>query len=179
MLNCWPLGQKYEMYHLFISGYRLVNVPHGKPYHVYTIEILNSNNGARYLIEKRYSEFSSLHRMLKKECDPAPFPPKRVRNSNPKVLEHRRAALEIYMQKMLRYSNTKHHVLNFLGMSGQSPDLYQKGMHQLCKNDLNFRSDFPTHPVLTFLCDPYIHADKSSSLPDIVTNGVLLGIYKS
>lgn len=35
------------------------------------------------------------------------------------------------------------------------------------------------HPVLTFHCDPYIQADSTSSLPDVVTNGVLLGIYKS
>lgn len=34
-------------------------------------------------------------------------------------------------------------------------------------------------PVLTFHCDPYIYSNKSSSLPDIVTNGVLLGVYKS
>lgn len=35
------------------------------------------------------------------------------------------------------------------------------------------------HPVLTFHCDPYVQADSTSSLPDVVTNGVLLGIYKS
>ena len=35
------------------------------------------------------------------------------------------------------------------------------------------------HPVLTFHCDPYVPANSISSLSDIVTNGVLLGIYKS
>jgi len=34
------------------------------------------------------------------------------------------------------------------------------------------------HPVLTFHCDPYVPADSTSSLSDVVTNGVLLGIYK-
>ena len=55
---------------------------------------------------------------LKKERDTAPFPPKRVRNSNPKVLEQRRSALEQYMQKMLKLSSTKQQVLNFLGIDG-------------------------------------------------------------
>lgn len=53
-----------EMYQVFISGYRLANVSHGKPYYVYTVEMLDSNNGARYLIEKRYSEFNTLHRVV-------------------------------------------------------------------------------------------------------------------
>lgn len=53
-----------EMHQVFISGYRLVSISHGKPYYVYTVEMVDSNNGARYLIEKRYSEFNNLHRMV-------------------------------------------------------------------------------------------------------------------
>ena len=34
-------------------------------------------------------------------------------------------------------------------------------------------------PVFHFHCDPYIQADTTSTLPDIVTNGVLLGVYES
>ena len=34
-------------------------------------------------------------------------------------------------------------------------------------------------PVFHFHCDPYITADTSSTLPDIVTDGVLLGVYDS
>jgi len=57
---------------------------------------------------------------LKKDnSDIAPFPPKRVRNSQPKVLEQRRAALELYIQKMLRLLATKQQVLNFLGIENE------------------------------------------------------------
>lgn len=67
---------------------------------------------------------------LKKDCQTVPFPPKRVRNSNPKVLEQRRAALEFYMQKMLRLSNTKQQVLNFLGIEGETSEDYHKGLEK-------------------------------------------------
>lgn len=52
------------MYEAFISGYRLADVSHGKPYYVYCIEILESKSGTRYFIERRYSEFSALHRKV-------------------------------------------------------------------------------------------------------------------
>lgn len=35
------------------------------------------------------------------------------------------------------------------------------------------------YPVLTFHCDPYAQSSTTSSLPDIIINGVLLGVYKS
>lgn len=53
---------------------------------------------------------------LKKINDTISFPPKRVRNSQPKVLELRRAALENYIIKMLHLSETKQQVLEFLGI---------------------------------------------------------------
>lgn len=109
------------MYQVFISGYRLAEVSHGKPYYVYCIEVLESESGIRYFIERRYSEFNALHRTLKKEnAEVAPFPPKKVRNCQPKVLEQRRAALELYIQKMLRLSTTKQQVLNFLGIEDRT-----------------------------------------------------------
>ena len=52
------------MYQVFISGYRLAEVPHGKPYYVYTVEMVDSSNGARHFVEKRYSEFNALHRLV-------------------------------------------------------------------------------------------------------------------
>ena len=75
---------------------------------------------------------------LKKDCHTAPFPPKRVRNSSPKVLEQRRAALEIYMQKMLRLASTKQQVLNFLGIDGTSSEIYQKGYVDFCYSFVSF-----------------------------------------
>ncbi|XP_033330737.1 sorting nexin-24 [Megalopta genalis] len=168
------------MYQVFISGYRLAEASHGKPYYVYCIEILETKSGARYFVERRYSEFSALHRTLKKEnAEVAPFPPKRVRNCQPKVLEQRRAALELYTQKMLRLSATKQQVLNFLGIESRTANASYKSTH---KDANDTRYDHPNslghHPVLSFHCDPYAQSNSSSSLPDIVINGVLLGMYK-
>ncbi|KAM0731177.1 Sorting nexin-24 [Formica fusca] len=167
------------MYETFISGYRLADVSHGKPYYVYCIEILESQTGTRYTIERRYSEFSALHRTLKKDnSDIAPFPPKRVRNSQPKVLEQRRAALELYIQKMLHLLATKQQVLNFLGIEDQGFTSHKR-LYKATNCSIHNPNTLGHHPVLTFHCDPYIQADSTSSLPDVVTNGVLLGIYKS
>ncbi|XP_046746992.1 sorting nexin-24-like isoform X5 [Diprion similis] len=164
------------MYQVSITGYRLVEVSYTKPYHVYTIEVLQPNSSVRHIVEKRYSEFNSLHRMLKKDTETAPFPPKRVRNSQLKVLEQRRSALESYMQKMLSLSSTKQQVLNFLGIENRAQNTSERMNGQVGIGDTkHVRS--PTlrhHPVLTFQCDPYIRPNTTSSLPDIVTNGVLV-----
>ncbi|KYN45120.1 Sorting nexin-24 [Trachymyrmex septentrionalis] len=168
------------MYEAFINGYRLADVSHGKPYYVYCIEVLESKTGTRHFIERRYSEFSALHRKLKKDnSDIAPFPPKRVRNSHPKVLEQRRAALELYIQKTLSLLATKQQVLNFLGIESQEATFHHR-IHKAADNSAhNHPNTLGHHPVLTFHCDPYVLADSTSSLSDVVTNGVLLGIYKS
>ncbi|XP_076623622.1 sorting nexin-24 [Colletes latitarsis] len=169
------------MYQVFISRYRLADVSHGKPYYVYCIEVLESESGTRYFIERRYSEFSALHRTLKKEnADIAPFPPKRVRNSQPKVLEQRRAALELYVQKMLRLSTTKQQVLNFLGIEGRATVATYKSTYKNTEETQHVHpSSLDHHPVITFHCDPYAQSNATSSLPDIVISGVLLGTYNS
>lgn len=52
------------MYQAFINGYRLVEVSHGKPYYVYCVELFETDSGTRYFSERRYSEFSALHRTV-------------------------------------------------------------------------------------------------------------------
>jgi len=64
--------------------------------------------------------------LKKNNLDIAPFPPKRVRNSQPKVLEQRRAALEVYIQKMLSLLATKQQVLNFLGIESEETEFHQR-----------------------------------------------------
>lgn len=170
------------MYQVFISGYRLAEVSHGKPYYVYCIEVLESETGTRYFIERRYSEFNALHRTLKKEnADVAPFPPKKVRNSQPRVLEQRRAALEVYIQKMLRLPATKQQVLNFLGIEDRTPGASYKNTYKDTEDQQYVNTNTLGHqPVLTFHCDPYVQSNATpNSLPDVVINGVLLGLYKS
>ncbi|XP_012264801.2 sorting nexin-24-like isoform X2 [Athalia rosae] len=163
------------MYQVFITGYRLVAVPYTKPYYVYTIEVTKPNSTSVHSVEKRYSEFNTLHRLLKKDTDTAPFPPKRVRNSQLKVLEQRRSALESYIQKMIRLSSTKQQVLHFLGIDSRAPTTGERMQGDTGNGDPRQpRSNtLKHHPVLTFQCDPYVRANTASSLPDIVTNGVL------
>ncbi|XP_017884105.1 sorting nexin-24-like [Ceratina calcarata] len=176
------------MYQVFINGYRLAEVSHGKPYYVYCIEVFESEAGARYFVERRYSEFNSLHRTLKKDnVDVAPFPPKKVRNCQPKVLEQRRAALEVYIQKMLRLPTAKQQVLNFLGIEDRSPVASYKSTHVNKEEEEEEEDQQQDHmytlghqsSVITFHCDPYVRPNTRNSLPDIVINGVLTGIYKS
>ncbi|KAK0161977.1 hypothetical protein PV327_008367 [Microctonus hyperodae] len=176
------------MYQVFISGYRLAEVAYGKPYYVYNIQITESNSCVKYTIERRYSEFNTLHRLLKKKIGTtiAAFPPKRVRNCQPKVLEQRRAALELYVQKMLQLPTTKQQVLEFLGIENTrnnnrmiSKRLDIKKISDNIGNDTKSNFAIGHHPVITFKCDPYIKADNTNGLPDIITQGALLGIYKS
>lgn len=169
------------MYQAFINGYRLVEVSHGRPYYVYCVELFETDSGTRYFSERRYSEFSSLHRTLKKDSSNiAPFPPKRVRNSQPKVLEQRREALEVYIQKMLKLPVAKEQVLNFLGIEGRLSAASDKREHKETNVLGCIHSNTVGHrPVLTFQRDPYVQVNNNTSLPDIVTNGVLLGLYKS
>ncbi|XP_044018705.1 sorting nexin-22-like [Aphidius gifuensis] len=168
-----------EMYRVMITGYRLVT--HGKSYYVYSIQVTEPNSGILYVIERRYSEFNSLHRKLKKkETNIAPFPPKKLRNSQLQVLEQRRAALELYLQKMLQLSTTKQQVLEFLGITGKkktSEMINSNRMNEINENNSNV--EIGHYPIVTFTCDPYLTTKKRTSLPDIVTQGVLLGIYKT
>ncbi|KAH0545684.1 sorting nexin-24-like [Cotesia glomerata] len=169
------------MYHVFISGYRLVEADHGKSFYVYTIEVTDTNTTAKYTIERRYSAFNALHRRLKKINDTVAFPPKRVRNSQPKVLEQRRSGLEHYITKMLQLSETKQQVLEFLGIeSSKNSNARTNSRRPEVKKDSNgieSRSAIGHHPVITFAYDPYVNPDNNSSLPNIVIQGVLDGIY--
>uniref|UniRef100_A0A672NNU7 PX domain-containing protein n=1 Tax=Sinocyclocheilus grahami TaxID=75366 RepID=A0A672NNU7_SINGR len=70
-----------------------------KGYTVFKIEVLMC--GRQHTVEKRYSEFHALHKMLKKIIKPLEIPSKHVRNWVPKVLEQRRQGLELYLQTII------------------------------------------------------------------------------
>ncbi|NXV92273.1 SNX22 protein, partial [Calonectris borealis] len=63
---------------------------------VFRVEVLC--NGRRHTVVKRYSEFQALHKRIKKTCKVPDFPPRRVPNWMPKVLEQRRQGLELYIR---------------------------------------------------------------------------------
>lgn len=54
---------------------------------------------------------------LRKHFTTPAFPPKRVRCSQPKVLEQRRQGLEHYLQTMMKFGPSRAHIVSFLGIS--------------------------------------------------------------
>ncbi|KAJ9584214.1 hypothetical protein L9F63_021449 [Diploptera punctata] len=156
------------MTQIFIPRYRLVDEPPGKPHYVYVVEVLEG--GRHHRIERRYSAFHCLHRELRKCYSTPLFPPKRVRSCQPKVLERRRQSLEQYLQAMLRFGPSRAQVLAFLGVKK-----LKAGLECI---DFNSENKAMEHqPIFNFKKDPYVKAEESNHLPDVVTQGVLLGLY--
>uniref|UniRef100_A0A8D0EKC8 Sorting nexin 22 n=1 Tax=Strix occidentalis caurina TaxID=311401 RepID=A0A8D0EKC8_STROC len=146
-------------------GLRVPSAPGGRGGGVFRVEVLC--NGRRHTVAKRYSEFQALHKRIKKTCKVPNFPPRRVPNWMPKVLEQRRQGLELYIRGVL-YHNKElpQDVLDFLkvrcldeqqtALLGWSPSPVlstpRQGLLQL-------------PPFLTDL------------LPNTVLSGVLQGLY--
>ncbi|POI19468.1 hypothetical protein CIB84_016787, partial [Bambusicola thoracicus] len=113
---------------------------------VFLVEVLC--NGRRHTVAKRYSEFQALHKRIKKSCKVPDFPPRRVPNWVPKVLEQRRQGLELYIQGVLCHNEElPQDVLDFLKV-------------RRCQQELKGRSPVVSHPpsqqpVLGFHSDPY------------------------
>ena len=53
-----------DTYQVSISGYQLAEVPHGKRFYVYTIDVKDTKSYTKYSINRRYSEFNALHRAV-------------------------------------------------------------------------------------------------------------------
>ncbi|KAG5325176.1 SNX24 protein, partial [Pseudoatta argentina] len=163
------------MYEAFINGYRLADVSHGKSYYVYCIEVLESKTGTQHFIERRYSEFSALHRKVHyRGIDVKKFMIYFFSNYSLAVTSQKSIKLEYwtkFVHKINKFSKKKQLILSFFNFSR---------IHKAADNSVhNHPNTLGHHPVLTFHCDPYVPADSTSSLSDVVTNGVLLGIYKS
>uniref|UniRef100_A0A803YRR4 Sorting nexin 22 n=1 Tax=Meleagris gallopavo TaxID=9103 RepID=A0A803YRR4_MELGA len=117
-----------------------------KAHTVFLVEVLC--NGRRHTVAKRYSEFQALHKRIKKSCKVPDFPPRRVPNWVPKVLEQRRQGLELYIQGVLCHNEElPQDVLDFLKVrrSQQEP----KGCSPVVSRSPSQR------PVLGFRTDPY------------------------
>ncbi|XP_075288078.1 sorting nexin-22 isoform X2 [Opisthocomus hoazin] len=139
-----------------------------KGHTVFRVEVLC--NGRRHSMAKRYSEFQALHKRIKKTCKVPTFPPRRVPNWMPKVLEQRRQGLELYIQGVL-YHNEElpQDVLDFLKVQRcQQPP---KASSPLAGRLLSQR------PVVSFCTDPYARPPGTDPLPDAVLSGVLQGFY--
>lgn len=154
-----------------IPSFRQVQGNHGKHYTVFQIEVYSS--GKCHKIERRYRAFHSLHKQLKHIICAPEFPPKKVRNLNPKVLEQRRKGLENYIQDLLRRKPVPKQLLTFLSLPGISPSP--------SVNSFNMEENREqTHqPVMMYSPNLYLVEDRSSSLPDIVSKGLLMAFYPS
>ncbi|GLH01609.1 hypothetical protein R5R35_001411 [Gryllus longicercus] len=156
------------MIHVYIPRYRLVDELPDKPHYVYVVEIFDS--GKHYKAERRYSAFHCLHRELRKNYSTPVFPPKRVRSCQTKVLERRRQCLEQYLQVMLRFGPCRDQVLAFLGITKTRTSEEQEGT-AVGEKALNHQ------PIYIYKKDPFLEYERKSSLPDIVTEGVLMALY--
>ncbi|KAM6125334.1 sorting nexin-22 [Phoenicopterus ruber ruber] len=139
-----------------------------KAHTVFRVEVLC--NGRRHTVAKRYSEFQALHKRIKKTCKVPDFPPRRVPNWMPKVLEQRRQGLELYIRGVL-YDNEElpQDVLDFLKV-------------RRCQQDPKAGNPPAGHlpslrPVVGFCTDPYARPPGAALLPDTILSGVLQGLY--
>merc|ERR1712018_572800 len=112
------------------------------------------NRGAKfYRIEKRYSAFLALHNELRRRyrlhCD---FPPKKLRNTTPKVLETRRLASELPKISVERVGSSSVDTINEI---------------------VDFGSIQQNHrPIFGFTREPFLAETTQGSntgLPDIIT----------
>ncbi|KAK3799091.1 hypothetical protein RRG08_051370 [Elysia crispata] len=148
-----------------VSSFRKVK-DEDEAYTAFTVDVWVS--GIHHVIEKRYSEFEKLHQMLKKVSKTPEFPPKKVLKWNPKVLEQRRVGLDAYFQGLLEHETIPHALLLFLEADSANnaieflQEADQKTTHQ---------------PVIVLDSSIYLQNKNDDSLPNIITEGVLVGLY--
>lgn len=162
------------MIQVFIPTFRKVEDENEKSYTVFCIEV--NVSGRLYDVEKRYSEFEELHKKVKKRMATPEFPPKKVMKWNSKVLEHRRQGLEAYLQGLLSLEKIPRPVLSFLSIGHLGNYGSFDSLDQIDSSGRTI-----THqPVLAFTSgDPFVKEQNQGNLPDIVIQGVQMGLYDS
>uniref|UniRef100_A0A493U3K6 Sorting nexin 1 n=1 Tax=Anas platyrhynchos platyrhynchos TaxID=8840 RepID=A0A493U3K6_ANAPP len=145
---------------------------------VFLVEVLC--NGRRHTVAKRYSEFQALHKRIKKTCKVPDFPPRRVPNWVPKVLEQRRQGLELYIQGVLcRNKELPQDVLDFLKVRRCQQD--PKGSSAPGDTTVPWCCASCASPSIYRGCQAGHRAAPApllaDALPDTVLSGVLQGLY--
>ncbi|CAL1543888.1 unnamed protein product [Lymnaea stagnalis] len=128
--------------------------------------------GRHHVIEKRYSEFEELHKQLKKIIKTPEFPPKKVLKWNTKVLEQRRLGLDTYFQGVLEHEPTPNVLLLFL-----ETDMLDHSMENYLKGDEEQKTSHQA--VITIDASSYLQKSNKGSLPNIVSEGVTMGLYST
>uniref|UniRef100_A0A1A7XFQ9 Sorting nexin 24 n=2 Tax=Iconisemion striatum TaxID=60296 RepID=A0A1A7XFQ9_9TELE len=158
-----------------IPSFRSENNSMEKGYTVFKIDILM--NGRLHSVEKRYSEFHALHKMLKKSIKPPEIPSKHVRNWVPKVLEQRRHGLELYLQTIIMENEALPKIfLDFLNIRHfpSVPKTESCGSFDTESDEL---SKLSHQPVTLFLRDPYLLPSAHDPLSNVVIEGVVHGVF--
>ncbi|XP_017654500.1 sorting nexin-22 isoform X2 [Nannospalax galili] len=137
-----------------------------KGHMVFQVEVLCC--GRRHTVSRRYSEFHALHKRIKKLYKVPDFPSKRLPNWRTKGLEQRRQGLEAYIQGILYLNqDVPKELLEFLRLRHFPTD----------PKASSWSSQLHHRPVIGFCIDPYIYTPSPESLPEMVVNGVLQGLY--
>ncbi|KAJ8286351.1 hypothetical protein GJAV_G00037480 [Gymnothorax javanicus] len=158
-----------------IPSFRSEDSAMEKGYTVFKIEVLMS--GRQHTVEKRYSQFHTLHKMLKKIIKPPEIPSKHVRNWVPRVLEQRRQGLELYLQTIIMENEVLPKVfLDFLNIrhfpslpKTESCGSFETESEESCK--------LSHQPALLYLRDPYVLPPTEDVCPNVVIEGVIHGIF--
>ncbi|KAK1174493.1 sorting nexin-24 [Acipenser oxyrinchus oxyrinchus] len=159
-----------------IPSFRFEDSAMEKGYTVFKIDVLTS--GRQHSVEKRYSEFHSLHKKLKKFIKAPEMPSKHVRNWVPKVLEHRRLGLEIYLQTIIMENEVLPKIfLEFLNIRHfpSLPKTESCGSFDEIESEES--SKLSHQPVLLFLRDPYVLPAADDTFPNVVIEGVVHGMF--
>uniref|UniRef100_A0A672NH27 PX domain-containing protein n=1 Tax=Sinocyclocheilus grahami TaxID=75366 RepID=A0A672NH27_SINGR len=145
-----------------------------KGYTVFKIEVLMC--GRQHTVEKRYSEFHALHKMLKKIIKPLEIPSKHVRNWVPKVLEQRRQGLELYLQTIIMENEVLPKIfLDFLNIR-HFPSLPKTESCGSFETESAYYS-ITSERTLLFLRDPYLLPTTNDMFSNMVIEGVIRGIF--
>ncbi|XP_029430487.1 sorting nexin-22 isoform X2 [Rhinatrema bivittatum] len=129
-----------------------------KTHTVFKLDVLF--NGRKHSLQRRYSEFHALHKRIKKNCKVPDFPPKRVPNWMPKVLEQRRQGLEAYIQGVLWHNqDVPKELLEFLKVKHFQQSSKHCSLDSL--TELTSEETSPSvllchRPVVGFHKDPYV-----------------------
>ncbi|XP_071795279.1 sorting nexin-24-like [Asterias amurensis] len=143
-----------------------------KPFTAYQVHVRVSSK--THIVEKRYSEFHTLHKQVKKSMETPDFPPKRMRQLTMRGIEQRRQGLEQYIQALLDRDNVPKSLLTFLRVKNFKTISYDS------LDELGKEVPSSTHqPVMSFQSDAYLHPSTcESDLHDSLDEGVRLGLYE-
>ncbi|XP_067829546.1 sorting nexin-24-like [Heptranchias perlo] len=144
-----------------------------KVHTVFRVEVLT--NGRKHVVDRRYRDFQTLHKKLKKTTKTPDFPPKRGLNRRPKALEQKRTGLEAYLQGLMcDGQQLPREILDFLNIK-HVPSRKQT-LSALDELDLQNYRCF-RREVVSFTKDAFAYPTAADLLPNVIVAGVLQGLY--